>query len=196
MEFAYTFPPKSFFKKDYRFLTDILETITEVKPFNYDTEYYRLRDHIQSYSRSGELREVIRNIKVSMDDADDDYCIAHIYHFDAGICMLSLYHHLWSKCTPSDKDRLSPFLKTRVNNFTKGLWMLNQHFFYLKYNLSMRRYLEYQLMKSIDTRLEQIISPYLYTKIEEDEVKSRIQSLPKSTFELIEKEIQSSILQK
>ena len=186
MEFAYTFPQKPFFKKNYSFLTDILETITEVKPFNYDTENYRLRDHIQSYSRYGELKGVIRNIKNAMDDADEDYCLAHIYHF---------YHHIWSKCTPSEKDRLSPFLKTRVNNFPKGLWMLNQHFFYLKYNLSMKMYMEYQLMKSIDTRLEHIISPYLYTKIEEDEVKSIIQSLPKSTFELMEKDIQSSIKQ-
>lgn len=191
MEFAYTFPPKTFFKKNYSFLTDILETITLVKPFNYDTEYYRLREQIQSTSRSGELKEVIKNIKESMDDADEDYCIAHIYHFDAGICMLSLYHHLWSKCSPSEKDSLSPFLKTRVNNFTKGLLMLNQHFFYLKYNISMRSYLEYQLMTSIDTSLEHIISPYLYTR----EVKSIIQSLPKYTFELMEKDIQSSLKQ-
>jgi hypothetical protein len=189
MDFVYTLPNKSIFKREYSFLTDILGIITEKNPFDYDHEYYSLRDEVSRCPRPHEFNEVIRNIKNTLDDADEDWMCAEIYNFDAGLLMLSLYHHIYMKFTPQEKSRLSSFLKTRIHNFQKGLKMFNLHLFKLKYGLSMRIYMEYLYMKKTENRFKNIITPYLYTKKDEDETEAQIQKLSKRDIDNIELDI-------
>ncbi len=189
MDFVYTLPNKSIFKREYSFLTDILVIITENKPFNYDHEYYSLRDEVSRCPRSHEFREVIRNMKNTLDDADEDWMCAGIYNFDAGLLMLSLYYHIYTKFSIEEKSRLSFFLKKRMDNFPNGIMMFNMHLFKLKYGLSMRNYMEYLYMKKTENRFKNIITPYLYTKKDEDETEAQIQKLSKRDIDNIEFDI-------
>ncbi len=189
MDFVYTLPNKSIFKREYSFLTDILGVITEKNPFDYDHEYYSLRDEMSRCPRSSEFNEVIRNMKNVLDDADEDWMCADIYNFDAGLLMLSLYHHIYTKFSLQEKSRLSFFLKKRINNFQKGLIMFNMHLFKMKYGISMRVYMEYLYMKKTESRFKNIISPYLYTKKEEDDTEAQLQRLSKRDIDNIELDI-------
>ncbi len=190
MDFVYTLPNKSIFKREYSFLTDILGVITETNPFSYDHEYYSLRDEMSRCPRSHEFREVIKHMKDTLDDADDDWMSAHMYNFDAGLLMLSLYHHIYTKFSLEEKSRLSSFLKKRIENFPKGLIMFNMHLFKTKYGLSMRIYMEYVYLKNVENRFKNIISPYLYTKKDEEEMEAKIQKLSKRDMDNMESDIQ------
>ncbi len=67
--------------------------------------------------------------------------------------------------------------------------MFNMHLFKMKYGISMRVYMEYLYMKKTESRFKNIISPYLYTKKEEDDTEAQLQRLSKRDIDNIELDI-------